>query len=55
MREFELLNVAQKQRLSTRFISLDNNQIEQGNDLSDLNNISILDESLAQSDRYLNL
>ena len=55
MREFELLNVAQKQRLSTRFISLDNNQIEQGNDLSDLNNISILDESLAQSDCYLNL
>ena len=55
MREFELLNVAQKQRLSTRFISLDNNQIEQGNALSDLNNISILDESLAQSDRYLNL
>lgn len=55
MREFELLNVAQKQCLSTRFISLDNNQIEQGNDLSDLNNISILDESLAQSDRYLNL
>lgn len=55
MREFELLNFAQKQRLSTRFISLDNNQIEQGNDLSDLNNISILDESLDQSDRYLNL
>ena len=55
MREFELLNVAQKQRLSTRFISLDNNQIEQGNDLSDLNNVSILDENLAQADRYLNL
>ena len=55
MREFELLNFAQKQRLSKRFISLDNNQIEQGNDLSDLSNISILDESLAQSDRYLNL
>ena len=55
MREFELLNAAQKQRLSKRFISLDNNQIEQGNDLSDLNNVSILDESLAQSDRYLNL
>lgn len=55
MREFELLNAAQKQRLSKRFISLDNNQIEQGNDLSDLNNVSILDESLAQADRYLNL
>lgn len=55
MREFELLNVAQKQRLSTRFISLNNNQIEQGNDLSDLCNISILDENLSQSDRYLNL
>ena len=55
MREFELLNVAQKQRLSTRFISLDNNQIEQGNNLSDLCNISILDENLSQSDRYLNL
>lgn len=55
MREFELLNAAQKQRLSKRFISLDNNQIEQGNDLSYLNNVSILDESLAQADRYLNL
>lgn len=55
MREFELLNAAQKQRLSKRFISLDNNQIEQGNDLSDLNNVSILDENLAQADRYLNL
>ena len=55
MREFELLNVAQKQRLSTRFISLNNNQIEQGNNLSDLCNISILDENLSQSDRYLNL
>ena len=55
MREFELLNAAQKQRLSKRFISLDNNQIEQVNDLSDLNNVSILDESLAQADRYLNL
>lgn len=55
MREFELLNAAQKQRLSKRYISLDNNQIEQGNDLSDLNNVSILDENLAQSDRYLNL
>ena len=55
MREFELLNAAQKQHLSKRFISLDNNQIEQGNDLSDLNNVSILDENLAQADRYLNL
>lgn len=55
MREFELLNVSQKQRLSTRFISLDNNQIEQGHNLSDLCNISILDENLSQSDRYLNL
>ena len=55
MREFELLNVVQKQRLSTRFISLDNNQIEQGNNLSDLCNISIIDENLSQSDRYLNL
>ena len=55
MREFELLNAEQKQRLSKRFISLDNNKIEQGNDLSDLNNVSILDESLTQSDRYLNL
>lgn len=55
MREFELLNAAQKQHLSKRFISLDNNQIEQGNNLSDLCNISILDENLSQSDRYLNL
>ena len=55
MREFELLNFAQKQCLSKRFISLDNNQIEQGNDLFDLNNVSILDENLSQSDRYLNL
>lgn len=59
LRELELLNFENKTDLPVRFFSLvasdDGTKVEQGDSINDLDTLILLDESIMQADRYLNI